>query len=298
MRTVAPRWPSEEALLRIAVALLLPQLALAAWMKVRLGSVDGLLGGVAVRVWGAALLASLVAGSFAAARARARVRSLAWAAALAAALSLTVAVGSGYAGVLELGEGEPLDLWTALSAGPFASLPVVEVVELPWDETGSGRLRVRGRGVEARPMVEVSVATDHLRVTRVAPAFAFELRREGGELLDGLLVKLHPGAANEFGFERLPHRVMAPLAETSAIAVPAPAELRLRVQRGKLSVTDRSVRPGEPLRFEGLALRYGGGARWARIEVRGGRPALYAVGAGLAFVAGVAAWLDRRRAGA
>lgn len=297
MGRFAPRWPDEAALLRIAAALLLPQLALAAWMEVRLGSVDGLLAGVAARAWVAALLASLVAGSVIAARARRPVRSLAWAAALAAALSLTLAVGSGYSGVLELGEGEPPDRWTALEAGPFASVPVVEVVELPRAEAGAARLRVRGHGVEARPMEEVTVATDHLRVTRVAPAFAFELRQEGGEVLDGLLVKLHPGQANEFGFERLPHRVMAPLAQTSAISVPPPAELRLRVQRGKLSVTDRSVRPGEPLRFERLALRYGGVARWARIEVRGGRPALHAVGAGLALLAGVAAWLDRRRGG-
>jgi hypothetical protein len=289
-------WLSEAALLRIAAALLLPLLAVAVWTGIRGGAGDGALASVTVRIWGAALLLTLLAGCAVSARARRGAAALAWTAALAAGLSFAWAVGSRYVGVVELGEGEPPGAWTALSAGPLADLPVLEVAGLPRDASGPARLRMRGREVDVRLMEEVAVAGDHLRVTRVAPVFGFELRRQSGEVLDGLLVKLHPGEENEFGFERMPHRIMAPLAASAEVSAPVPDRLRLRVQRGKLLVADQPVAPGEPLRFEGLALTMGGGGRWARLEVRGGTTKGLWFAAGLALLACGAAWLERRRA--
>lgn len=291
-------WPSEVGLLRIAAALALPLVGFVAWAGVRDGSLDVVLASVAVRAWGTALLVTLAAGVAVAARARRGLAATAWGAGAAGVLALFVAVGSAFTGVLELGEGEPPGAWTRLWAGPFARPPAVEVLELPRDGAGEVRLSVFGREVQARPLEEVRAGGVRLRVTRVAPVFAFELRRQDGEPLDGLLVKLHPGEPNEFGFERMPHRIMAPLADSTEVAVPVPDRLRLRVQRGKLLVVDQQVAPGRPLRFEGLSLAFGGGGRWARIEVGGGSRTGYWPAAALALVAGGAAWLASRRTGA
>ena len=292
------RWPSEATLARVATSLAVPLLALGAWSGWRGGTTEAFLGSVAVRFWGAAMLLSLAAGAASAARARRPSRVVAWGTACAASIALAVAAGSRYSGVLELGVGEPPGRWASLAAGPFASPPVVEVVALPSDGEGRAVLRIRGRDAEGRPGEPMRVGADRLQVTRVAPAVAFELRRRSGELLDGLFVKLHPGEPNEFGFERLPHRVLAPLEASGDVTVAAPAALRLRVQRGKLAVADQTVRRGEPLRFEGLTLGFGEGERWARIEARGGRPGGYRLALGFALLTVGAAWLDRRRRGA
>lgn len=289
--------PSEATLALAAAALAVPLLAFAGWAAWwRRESLDLLLGGVATRAWGGGLVLALAGGALVAHRAGARLRALAWGAVLGAFLSLLVAAGSRYSGVLELGRGEPSTDWLSLSAGPFARLPSVEILELPDDSRGSVRVRVGGRDLQGRVGEVIAAGADRLFVARVAPAAAMELRRANGEPVEGLLVKLHPGEANEFGFARLPHRVMVPLAASTEPVASAPGRLRLRVQRGKLAVADGTLERGEVLRFEGLALGYAGDERWARLEVRGARPAWYGVAAALGLLGAVAAWLGRERA--
>jgi hypothetical protein len=72
------------------------------------------------------------------------------------------------------------------------------------------------------------------------------------------------GAADGFALQRTPHRVYVASADPAPDGAP---RFRVAVYRGKLLLREAAVGLGEPVAFEGLALRLAEWRPWVQVEL-------------------------------
>ncbi len=244
-------------------------------------------------LWGAMLAAALASAAVQAARERRGASALVHAGLLLLLLQGAASAAWRFEGVADVGEGSDAPRWRIRSAGRWLRPPAVQVVGI--EGADRVRLRVDGLTADLRVGERWAMRGTAVRVALVGPAPVLDLRWHG-DVIEQSLVPLARGEGGSIQLGRMPHRfhLAVPEGEPAGDPSATPASLRLRVERGKLVVTERVIRKGEPVTFDGLVLRFDDGARWARLEVRRAARPLAAV-LGLALLAAGVLVAARRR---
>jgi hypothetical protein len=170
-----------------------------------------------------------------------------------------------FSGRVSVGLGEPAGAWSQVRAGPWASelTPTVELLQVPTEPKGNVRLQIDGNLVEARLGSRVRFSpAGKVHVLQWLTAPAVVLREVTGRVLHQGYVKIDDRAtADEYlNFGLLPHRFYFARAGDGRA-------LKVHVMRGKLTIAQQRLEPGETVDFDGMSLLFTGTAPWVAADV-------------------------------
>jgi hypothetical protein len=221
-------------------------------------------------------------------------------------------------GTLSIGEGEGAPQYTEVEVGPLAKLPAVPLTlqQAQLRTAPAATFLVDGRALRLTPGESVPWNGHRLKLTALSEAPLFILRNRQGKELDAgyIKLKLDGRSPSFFQFAVIPHRIYAAPADRQGTKwvqqdgawkqVPSgreegtdtddPAALSVQVMRGKLRITGKVLKPGEPLSFNEYAVAFEPGPPWAEFEVTKAPSRILPVLGAALIILGAAARLFKR----
>jgi hypothetical protein len=225
------------------------------------------------RVFLGGLLLSLIAGLAGSVRQKSRGHLCVWLAALLLLLSTAYCYLFQFEGALSLAEGESYEPFpTSFSSGhkgilaPFPQLSFTLTRVEPDGKTGRAVIVQKGAGTEiGTDWQQIGANEIRFKGAALAPLMVVGSKEKGELERSYVKVDLSGGKEQSFEFDTLPYQLLLrkekPKGEDKE-------QFHLEVRRGKLSLFDGPVRPGQKVPVQGVEVGIEGERKFAMLEIR------------------------------